>query len=41
MRMIAITTGSLLEYSSAAIIYTGTRVLHLARNIVALPWTIL
>lgn len=26
---------------AAAIIYTGTRVLHLARNIVAVPWTML
>lgn len=27
--------------SAAALIYTGTRVLHLARNIVAVPWTML
>ena len=27
--------------ATAAIVYTGTRVLHLARNIVAVPWTLL
>jgi predicted AAA+ superfamily ATPase len=27
--------------TAAAIIYTGTRVVHLARNIVAVPWTML